>query len=1243
MEQPNSLPGHAHGVEVTTAKPSNPLRSSGAGLDSGAYQMYASSGGRTTLPNPDHRHISRPRGRHKKPDKRSRLYAQKRLSTSILSDSGSAVITPVVSSPPPSFPAKKEKTDPSLSVGKEQSLSPLSLPTTPSSTRSLSPNSFSLSDHSPSDSSANVHNRRSREYSRPGGIKDQRKDQKRRREDLKGTRGLKNAQAIAQSVFRDRAHQAGKRDAAKESREEMEPQEQFLTNIQQLQYAYVREFAFVLGTYFWNASLMTYSPAVLALLAKLRSSGYIYTLDATTPSLVIGMPQNENFDTYLRDKTEYLLSSSWEVEQVPFFDQVHSYEAYMALINSGVHLRHFDANFALFSSVGRFACDSLPRFSSVQVSPTWVSKFFPNLRNLHDQFFQDSMVRGLVRSNRVFSEVAITVAMQNLLTVDERPHYALFLPGFLNESVLCCYHANNALYEQRACFGNRRHVFDEKTLDAVSGFTIGSRGFSADLARSVFEQDIKPYIINLKDRILTTVEQFFEEWEGPDSDDPPPRPPSSGFQERSSSDDDVSDDSEMLIIEEEEPSKNGIVPDPSSVVSRSSSSFPSFSDSGFRVNLIFQPLIEGVCLITYEFIPRCIGYDKVVLYDFVQRVARNSQLALLLSTYTSQGIPQYRKFFSTSNLWNLRGVTLQLELYQPQPSHAVFESSPMQVTWQETVDVNTGSFLGEAALHESYDTDRISIQNEQIFSDTSFSEVYYYVFFHKARCFGQSYLLSAVKKRLGRPNQPYNKQLAVRFANFVGKLVFPTIVYENVTPVIERSIYLTFLAKMPALSRAKHLHYFDQLSDPSYILDIPATDGGFVKFDEVLLDPKGRMIINPPPALFYHMVAHLTEAKSALKREMFHNVGSNLFFTYGADLDARGKSEWFSSVMARLGSSNSWSFYVLVGGDDNLILYGKGQTIHALESDVTACDQSHNEGLISAMISALEFMGSDCLFLELLRKSYYRPLRLRKETQVYFHQPQLHTGSPQTSLANTLVIGLISLYCCSIARDEQICDPSRFGECVEELSRGLGMIWKVENSYNALHATFHKGFWVPCDCEFYTHQWLPLPSCIWKMAKIRTDSHIGHTELLTRLAFSCYQRLLQPNLSVVRLFAEKMFHQILRTLDQKEDQLIAYFDSPRFAYYRERALLNHAGEIEPWDISCSPKWTDDDVNDFIQHRYHIDLAPFETWVEQWDGSIGIYYGEQINTLIFRDYGGLSDFESRCAAEIGLVEGETVSL
>lgn len=586
-----------------------------------------------------------------------------------------------------------------------------------------------------------------------------------------------------------------------------------------------------------------------------------------------------------------------------------------------------------------------------------------------------------------------------------------------------------------------------------------------------------------------------------------------------------------------------------------------------------------------------------------------------------------------------------------------FTAGPMRVTWQEWSGPDADGTLlpfTELGVKLPYDEERVIISDFENSPPCPgrFSEVCYGVYMKKSLCFGQDYLMVAVKKRLGRSIGVGMCHFLERFAKTCSYVTMPRV---DETPEVGchlKEKYLQYTAKMPTKSRDKHLQFYASLEDSSKS-PVLLKDAVFVKQDEVLLNAKGRMIINPPPNVFYDLVAGITEIKKALKSEVFHLVLTketcDIWFSYGADMDPEQKSKWMAEVRSRChGYTPKMVAYLLIGGDDNACVIHYHNQIIAWESDVTACDQSHGEKLVRSMLYVIGKMGCPQHFIDVLKDTYKRPVKKMRKTTVEFEVRflvwQLHTGHPQTSTCNTLLVGLMAIHLLQllafnfsrkILEWPHDLDSTRSTEnFLDTQSELLGMIWKNEVHLDVNNLTFHKGCWLPCSDDAY--QWVCLPSCLWKAFKIRLDIHVSNTELLLRMAFNLYQKILNPNMTFVQIMCQKQFrhifvHHLKGFLPEELAFEIGFsmFLEGKIHYHLANMVAemklqyrNKSGEIEaigPYH-NRQRNWSEAVEEEFCEQRYGCSARELIYEIDQWDGGFGDWNNSFLQQTIQRDYG-----------------------
>lgn len=556
-----------------------------------------------------------------------------------------------------------------------------------------------------------------------------------------------------------------------------------------------------------------------------------------------------------------------------------------------------------------------------------------------------------------------------------------------------------------------------------------------------------------------------------------------------------------------------------------------------------------------------------------------------------------------------------------------------------------------------YDASRVYFDGLDSFTPVgNMNEIFYSVYFLEGRCFGNNYLRVCLPMRLGRSIPLFDASIVERWESMVDQIFFPP-VDSNDALWTQIEDYHPYVDNMPNASRKKHLDFFQKFLNGEY--HYARDDAAFVKHDEMLFSIKGRSIINPPPSLFFLLCNLLKRVKKAFKettpgdaqetvaedetRVIFHPVYRDPhgrfegWFTYGADLTCFGKKAWMNYARNLLAGKDGWC--LCVGGDDTIVLMNcrnaEGEdSFRVFEGDVTACDQSHNEVLIRSMISILKRMGANDEELKVLFDSYFRPIKVKIDQQklkVFFLKPQLHTGHPQTSVANTLVVCIVATWILMniflrAYEDVEDEEPLDLDVLATKYARQVGMLWKCQVLLPSF-GTFHKGFFLyDADCT-----WMPLPSTVWKMTKMRASQRMPLKTILIRIAFSCYQKLLTPQTYYVLLYAYRHFRYLMETLYPRASyarQLVSFY---RYVSKKELHVKYTWGEHKNEEFQELPALNFEDLpfyhvavqtrdfqDAFFLNRYKT--VPDYEVLELWDGSMEIRRDSFLVTAVFRDYG-----------------------
>lgn len=1085
---------------------------------------------------------------------------------------------------------------------------------------------------------------------------------------------------INASINKTRSEELGRQDAEKQLAALNGDQERdtFFRLILDVKLVHIRELGCLLASYFWAGKIWTSSYAILAVLDELRTYGLQFEF-SEDPDVVLGIPEAHS--------APYLITGTGHgsIDQVPYYDLAVPYDVdreYPYLVHRGGHhelvaTTNLAGAWAPWRPVHRFGLDTLDS----QRMYCLLFQKDPTKKGLT----RDALVRSLIRASRTYSEAVFSVAMQYIGDHTNLPTYWVWQPAVATETVICVLEENASLLRNRLEFSERSSSWDDKYLESFSGISIGGKSIASTTLLDFFDRWVVPGAQRLTRKMKKAARKIRERAEliknwkpfdpdEPDASNPPPVPPRS-HEKEDSKEEEVSGSNENVPPSETQspPLRNemlleALARDVNREINILNEGFEELAPFDFAVgelepeNFIFLMCFQGyaetvahVCgrslassyvdflgvLPMLPLHPLVSAYNHVAdRYFFFPRFVaftRFMQLRQRLSPYDAED--HTMSLFVTTNEYPSARDPIHLPVFfvdhHKDDARLILG---VAFTQAELCAFDKGDIIPFSQQYASHleinPLKRIRIKGEPNFRHGFISEVYYINFFRPGLCFTRGVLPFALVNRLNRPVPLVQPDIFPVFARFEKDARWPRIEYDLDRRPVTREEYAVFMVKMPSDSKRKHLGHFDERMKVDGVQDMPKKDSGFPKYDEILFGPKARLILNPPSELFYRLVCSMTMAKRALKRSMMFIVydsprnGASLtiWFAYGADMTVAQKSKWFSkSLRLCKDSSHRTVVSIVVGGDDNACIVGHHRKVFAWESDVTACDQSHNSVILNhCVIQPLRCMGFNVEDLQQVRDSYYRPLSI-DNMKIYFEEPQLHTGHPITSLANTLAVGKLCASIMASVRDIAIDDPEffpAFEEHIRKTALDAGMIFKVQVHENPYDLTFHKGHWVPCNRPgFEENVWMPLPSCLWKACKIRTDSHISRKELLLRMAYNLYQRLIMPNATIVRRYVEPLFYNLLRLAEY--DQPVASFDAYiqyRFRRFHEKAQMQKSGEV----VLCEPLmfmgeasfWDEEMYERFFQRRYGVATA------ECFQGD-GTFRGVRCfgwESVITRDYG-----------------------
>jgi len=1084
------------------------------------------------------------------------------------------------------------------------------------------------------------------------------------------------------------AESRGNLDAAKQMKNDLKQKEKdpealrvaaYVKTLQNDGVLYRRNLGFYLLHHLEGRTYWSSSPVLLNLMQDLRLLGLKMEYNDYDPTIVLGTCPGWFHPEYLLLPAASPIQDGYTV----FYDVTVLEGEYYSYLEPR-RCVYSDADQAIFAladeglkEVDRKLHD---RFIEVELTPNLVSKLVDKGRKPRNAMI-DTYLEQFLRGTKTYSELSFNSVVQSLLLHRDCPSYVRYFPNLVNDTLIYYYISNHTYWHNRVCDMPRDVQFDDRFIDSTTGVNFMGKSVSFNMMQKIWQDHFVPEI-NVK---KAEFEAFKDSFSSPPPPSPPipPRAPSGAHPPPEEDDDlpgvwtdDTSENSFALppqishFVLDLESSKKEDPENPFATL------FDTFGEvrpdrDGSKVE---APVVEEI--VEDDFLPLellvgefCHGLSVRAIETLEDKILSMANDADGLMAYFAAGFTGFNPrwmpttismlmsngrfaeiywhccdrgrpdlvltVYQASNLGDVSFPLVQSQMLVPSFDDSYWTPTNMNVSWQETQD-GAHSFeesFKEILAEHDYDSRRIRVQSatQLSFPTGNFSEVHYNVYLgRRAICYGQDYVGVALLKRLGRSGVPdVHPKVGPKYQAFVEEIagnVIP-LIRRGAQDIITKEEYMPYLENMPSASRNKHLQFLEKRVRPEYA-DMPKRDSAFVKFDEVLLSPKGRLIINPPPDLFYELVVMLTDAKKTLKGQMFHLWHSkehlDIYFSYGADMNSTQKSTWFARAHNMVSSSSKLICCFLVGGDDNCCLWGSQRLgVRGFESDVTACDQSHNHLLISQFLRHLCAMGVDKKDLALLNSSYMRPLLVKNILTIYFLFPQLHTGHPQTSFANTIVVGHVGAFIMSQVLDPKFMDTNPTAAQCEDKARGvaqtLGMIWKVQFHADALDITFHKGFWVSSPSKGY--QWIPLPSCVWKMFKIRTASRVPRRALLERMAFNCYQRMITPNCHVVKRLASAQFEYLMNLLDlDPSPASVNKFVEGRYKAYYDRILHRKQISMDPEEAMSFDDygdWSLEDEDSFFERRYGVLPEPT---LGSWSGGIGVLNSHFLRTVVDRDFG-----------------------
>jgi hypothetical protein len=261
-----------------------------------------------------------------------------------------------------------------------------------------------------------------------------------------------------------------------------------------------------------------------------------------------------------------------------------------------------------------------------------------------------------------------------------------------------------------------------------------------------------------------------------------------------------------------------------------------------------------------------------------------------------------------------------------------------------------------------------------------------------------------------------------------------------------------------------------------------------VKTDEVLcrvsngfMELKPRPIANIHPLVQVVLGPSVYETQHRLKEYWSIEAdpvvirGHNIHITFGCGCTDKDLSRWAERVLSPV-LIDTW--YILVAGDDSLVLHWKNKTLECFEGDASCFDQTQSFGALQRILLCLGRFGlSPWSQEQLLTLAHNTYMAYSKEGCGFIsvnrkYRGMRDTGGVDTSVGNSVGMALAWVDC--------IVDGD-----IDENFKRLGFQMKMNKTTDFYQCTFLKGLWYHClDGSTW---WGPLPSRILKVGKALRD------------------------------------------------------------------------------------------------------------------------------------------------------------
>jgi len=403
-----------------------------------------------------------------------------------------------------------------------------------------------------------------------------------------------------------------------------------------------------------------------------------------------------------------------------------------------------------------------------------------------------------------------------------------------------------------------------------------------------------------------------------------------------------------------------------------------------------------------------------------------------------------------------------------------------------------------------------------------------------------------------------------------------------------------WLEKFPSLKKKKYLSLDKrnleicvEESIPGGTDLMPKLDEAISKFDSVNQEfyckPRMIAVVNPIVQYFvgpiiYGLTQTLKEHWGLTNHCCLAPNGWTIKMTWGSGRTDAGLTEWMHHALR----PSFKTIFIIVAGDDGLIIINDDGKLTFIEGDAGMFDQSQSFGPLRAQGAYMQYMGCPKYFTDILLQVACSPYKLtykdksrikvKRETR-----PIRDTGGPDTTFGNTGNMG------CANFLFFREWDGSYLNLLDNLLAHfeHLGFDMKLKIRYSPSTVTFLKGTWYKTKEGDFDYVWGPLPSQIIKIGK----SYRNPSEF----------------------YPHKTYAEACETfLHDQGAGLRRFLQVPVLRAYVKRWGQGKAAKAEEWQISASDRFgtTELDVEammEFMAERYFVsphELREVEEMVEQ---------------------------------------------